>query len=294
MKTTSKPSLGSLAGPESRRRSPAGRGLSLSALGALFWLSLRQHCRARRLLVLALLFLLPTLIAILIRSVERPRALPEAVYLSHAEFVLIFALIPNALVPLTALLYASGMIQDEIEEQTLTYLLVRPLPKWAIYIVKLMASLLITVLLTAVFTALAYVALYVGTADFWGEIVPGRVFKTVCLLALSLVGYCSLFGCLSLFARRSLLVGVLYIFVFEGLLANMDFVARRLTVMYYFRVLEERWLALFPSNMNLDLNKSPSGATCVAILLIASLVLTAIAAVAFTTREFRLKTPEGS
>ena len=28
--------------------------------------------------------------------------------------------IPTALVPLTALLYASGMIQDEVEEQTLT------------------------------------------------------------------------------------------------------------------------------------------------------------------------------
>src|SRR5438105_3379935 len=81
----------------------------------------------------------------------------------------------------------------------------------------------------AVFTALAYVALYGGTAAWWDEIFPARVFKTVCLLALALVGYCCLFGCLSLFARRSLLAGVLYIFVFEGLLANIDFVARRLT-----------------------------------------------------------------
>ncbi len=42
--------------------------------------------------------------------------------------------------------------------------------------------------------------------------------------------------------RRSLLVGVAYIVIFEGLLASLDTVARRLTVMYYFRVLVLRWL----------------------------------------------------
>ncbi|HEV3257195.1 MAG TPA: ABC transporter permease [Gemmataceae bacterium] len=284
-----KASVPSLVTAGARQRPAGGSGVSLSALGALFWLSLRQHCRARRLLVLAFLFTLPSLVAVLTRYAQRP---PPAL---DVEFVLIFTLIPNALVPLTALLYASGMIQDEIEEQTLTYLLVRPLPKWAIYLVKLVATLLITVLLAAVFTTLAYVALYAGTADLWGTILPGRVFQTVCLLALALVGYCCLFGCLSLFARRSLLVGVVYIFVFEGLLANVDFVVRRLTVMYYFRVLEERWLGLFARNLDPDfLAKSPTSAECVSILLIASLALTVIAAIAFTTREFRVKTPEGS
>ena len=46
-----------------------------------------------------------------------------------AELALIFGLIPQAILPLTALVFASGMIQDEVEEQTLTYLLIRPLPR---------------------------------------------------------------------------------------------------------------------------------------------------------------------
>ena len=53
---------------------------------------------------------------------------------------MLFMLMPHTLVPLTALLYATGMIHDEIEEQTLTYLLVRPLPKWGIYLTKLLAT----------------------------------------------------------------------------------------------------------------------------------------------------------
>ncbi len=46
-------------------------------------------------------------------------------------------MIPQALVPITALVFASGMISDEVEEQTLTYLLIRPVPKSVIYLVKL-------------------------------------------------------------------------------------------------------------------------------------------------------------
>ena len=42
--------------------------------------------------------------------------------------------------------------------------------------------------------------------------------------------------------RRSLFVGVAYIFFFEGLLASFDTVARQMTIMYYFRVLVLRWL----------------------------------------------------
>src|SRR5438552_15737802 len=102
--------------------------LELSALATLFLLTLRQQVRGRRLLVLGFLYLLPLGLVILIRSVE------SHVPASEAEIVVLFTLIPHTLVPLTALLYATGMIHDEIEDQTLTYLLVRPLPKWGIYL----------------------------------------------------------------------------------------------------------------------------------------------------------------
>ena len=57
------------------------------------------------------------------------------------------------LVAIIELLYASGMIPDEVEEQTLTYLLVRPLPKWAVYAVKLLATVCVVAALVAAFVA---------------------------------------------------------------------------------------------------------------------------------------------
>lgn len=258
-----------------------------SALAALFWLSLRQLVRGRRLLVLSFLFTLPIIVAILARNASHGPPTDEL------EFVLVLTLIPNALAPLAALIYASGMIQDEVEEQTLTYLLVRPLPKWGIYLAKLTAIVLLTIMLAGLFTLATFAVIYWGTPNIAENVVP-RAAKAVCLLDLSLVGYCSLFGCLSLFERRSLLIGVVYIAVFEGLLANIDFVARRLTVMYYFRVLTERWLIISPKFSNIDLAEAPSNLECVATILLGSLAATAIGATLFCTREFRMKTPEGN
>jgi ABC-2 type transport system permease protein len=268
---------------------PAGRGLDLTALGALFGLSLRQSLRGRRLLVLSLLFLLPSALAVVVRFAPRP---PPA---SLLEFAFVFNLIPHALATLTALLYAAGMIQDEVEEQTLTYLLLRPLPRWALYLTKLAVTWLVTSALTAVFTTLAFAVIYWGTPELWGEVLPTRAAKVAALLALSQAGYCSLFGVLSLLTRRSLIAGLAYIIAFEGLLANIDLVVRKLTVMYYFRVLSIRWLAPADSKeWSIRLDEAPTDLGCVLTVLTATAVFALLGAVLMMRQEFRMKTPEGS
>jgi ABC-2 type transport system permease protein len=264
------------------------RGVSLSALGALFWLTLRQHARARKLIFLACLFLLPGVIAIIARLSE------PTLRLTQTEYAMVFFVLPHALLPLLGLLYASGMIQDEIEEQTLTYLLVRPLPKAAVYLTKFLATLLFTVGFAAVFIVVTFVAVWAGSPDIAKAVTPEVVGKTVCLMALSLFGYESLFGLLSLLLKRSLMVAVAYIVVFEWALANVDFAVRKLTVVYYFRVLELRWLHPDLPNKTLDLAKSPSALAAVLTGLIAGVVFTGIATAIFRTREFHVKTPEGS
>jgi ABC-2 type transport system permease protein len=262
----------------------------LGALAALFVLALRQLARGRRLLVLSLLFSLPSLLAVLANLLPRRAPPPDAL-----EFGLALNLIPHALAPLTALLYAAGVIRDEVEEQTLTYLLLRPLPRWALYVVKLLAALLVTCLLTAVFTGAAYAAMTATAREPVPEGVVGRALAAAGALALAQVGYCALFGLIGLVTRRALLVGVGYIILFEGLLANLDTVARRLTVMYYFRVLVLRWLEPpYGREWSIDLATAPEARACVLTLAGVGLVLTAAAALFFAGREFRMKTPDGT
>lgn len=144
------------------------------------------------------------------------------------------------------------------------------------------------------FTTITYVVLYCGSPEFWGTI-PLRCMKTVTLMSLSLVAYGALFGCLGLLARRSFVIGVAYIIFFEGMLANVDFAIRRLTVVYYFRILVARWLELprqWVSELSLHLDTDPGAGSCVLVLLAASLLAGVFAAAVFSRNEFPVKTPE--
>jgi hypothetical protein len=88
-------------------------------------------------------------------------------------------------------------------------------------------------------------------------------------------------------------VGVAYIIIFESLLANFDFIVRRLTVVFYFRVLSERWLELGYPSWSIDLSRAPGAIECVLTLLIVSFVAATLGAWLFAGREYRMKTSEG-
>jgi ABC-2 type transport system permease protein len=262
----------------------------VGAWAALFALTLRQHIRGRRLLVMSLLFALPGVLAAVVTLVSRVTAPAE-----HLRFAFVLNLIPCALAPLAALLYATGIIQDEVEGQTLTYLLLRPLPRWTIYAVRMLATWLLISALTAAFTAVTLAVIALCGGESIGAQWLGQALKTAAALALAQAGYCGLFGLLGLLMRRSLFVGVAYIFFFEGVLASLDMVVRRLTIMYYFRVLVLRWLnPADGKEWSIDLATAPDVRTCVLTLVVAGAVLTLTAAFLFAGREFRMKTPEGT
>ena len=283
------------------RTFPAG-GISLAALWTLYMLTLRQHLRGKRWIVMGVLFLLPIGLAILLRAIS-----PDIPGIG-LEFIFAFMFIPQALLPLVALVYASGMIQDEQEEQTLTYLLIRPIPKWALYTFKLLATLTTTVVLTMVFTALTYAAIYAGAADHPDHLAH-RCLTAALIHSLAVVSYCCLFGLASLLTRRTLIVGILYIVLIEGVLANMPLGIRLITVIYYTRVIAYRTLSFVVPNpqgmqdvagnvWNFDfgadpmLLEHPTVGTSIKVLLIAGLACTILAAILASRREFHVKTPE--
>jgi ABC-2 type transport system permease protein len=264
------------------------RSVSLSALATLFWLTVRQHRRGRRIWILGFLFLLPAGIAAISLHLN-----PETGR-STLQYGLIFSLIPRALLPLTAVWYAAGMIHDEVEEQTLTYLLVRPLPRWLMYSCKLLATALVAILLAAAGTMLTFAVIYWTDAAFWEAEGILRALETVALSSLTMLCYCSIFAFISISFRRSLLLGAAYILVFEWIIADIPFVVRSITVMYYFRVLAERWLGVRYEDWAIQLDQAPAAITCLMVLVGTTLLALFLGAVQFSNHEFRVKTPEGS
>lgn len=285
---------------------PIGSTFRRSRVGAywtLYLLTLRQHLHGKRWMAAALLFVLPVGLATLIRLTRS--GVPDLML----EFVLLWILVPQALLPLVALLYSSGIVQDEQEEQTITYLLIRPISKSVLYGIKMAATWTTTVLLTIVLTVMTYAAIYAGSEtdlNVWLL----RCMKAAAILSLAAIAYCSIFGAISLLTRRVLIVGILYTAIVEGLLASFPLSLRWGTVIYYMRLMAYRtmdFVVSWPNErkedvaatawfLNIDsdptLAEHPTLSTCVLTLLCVSLVCTALAAWLCSRREFHVKTPE--
>jgi ABC-2 type transport system permease protein len=264
------------------------RRIDLTALLTIVRITIARQSRGRRLLVIAVLFSLPIVIAIVTQRYQVPYDTAEA------ESMLVFGVIFQSLIPLTALVFASGMVQDDVEEQTLTYLLIRPVPRWAIYLSKLLATFLVAFARAVLFTMATLVAIHWGEQTAWESVFNQRAGLAALLLALCLAAYVTIFGFLSLWVRRTLVIGTLYIVVCEGVLANIDFVFRNATVMYHVRVLSVRWLSLPGADWSIDVASAPSASTCLIALLATSATVAVLGAWIFSAREFRVKTPEAS
>src|SRR5208282_3022221 len=171
------------------------------ALAALLVLAMRQQMRGWRLVVLGMLFLLPgALAAIVFRSspMHIQRSSPGEVL----EFTFLFILIPHALAPLAALLCSAGIIRDDVEEQTLTYVLLRPVARTAVYAIKLLAAMVTSSVLTSFFTVatLLFIAGMTGELPKGGLVLQGA--KIAAIFSMAQVAYCGLFALISLFLRR--------------------------------------------------------------------------------------------
>ena len=275
--------------PSAPRPNRRGPGSSPSAVVALFAITVRRLTKARRLIVLAVIALLPIGIILLSRATGYFQ--PE-----NVESMLMLVLYPHTIVPLSALLNAPGLIQDEVEEQTLTYLLMRALPRWAIYGAKLAASIVVTSALTAACVFATEFVVWWGDPRFT-ELMPVHAAKLSLLFALSLSAYNALFGLIGLVVRRPLTIGVVYLFLLEFVFGNIQFVLRRLSVVYYYRDLAVRWAGLALSGPDYEVYRvetAPEAAECVWTLGIATGVLTLLACLYFSLREFRLKTPDAT
>jgi ABC-2 type transport system permease protein len=257
-----------------------------TSLGEVFRLTLRQLIRGRRLLILSIVFALPAILALVFRSAPRaPR--PQEI-----EIAILFYFLPMGLIPATCLLYASGMIQDEIEEQTLTYLLVRPIPRTLIYLTRLLATYLVTVTLALFFTTLTAICIWWGSNQMF-TVLRDRVVPLLAILVLAVFVYTAIFGCLGLYFRRLLAMGIAYILIVEYFLASIDFVIRKMTVTYYFRILVLNWIDNQEERtwrISLGDPTTPSPLEAVITLIFGGLALAALGMLIFRATEYKMKT----
>lgn len=158
----------------------------------------------------------------------------DPVFLADWEFLhfsrwVVFGMYLSFLLPLFTLAYASGAIGAEREGRTMIWLFTRPLPRWAVYLAKFLGVLPWCVLAAAAgLIALGLAGGPVGrtaVAAYWPAALGGAV------------AFAALFHLIGALFRRPAVVGLVYVFFFETLVANLPGSMKQLSLNYYVRSL---------------------------------------------------------
>jgi ABC-2 type transport system permease protein len=203
----------------------------LKAAGILFRVHLLRTVRTKRGLIALLLAALPAGLALIVGQIVRAEGpAPREVF-----FTILWLFGVQTVVPLVSLVMSSGVIAEEIEDRTITYLFTRPMPRAAILLGRWLAVALPIVLLLCVSTALA-VAFLADVPSEDGEWLPAG-FGTRLLWTVAMGGavYSALFAAAGTIFKRPMLVGLGYTFVFESFLGNLPGSNQRATVLYYLK-----------------------------------------------------------
>lgn len=200
--------------------------MSLMIERTLAKIALRQLTGNRKVWWVALLALLPALITFI--AVPRQAEPPMEIVM-----VLTRTLIVAVLLPLLALVVGTGVFGSEIDDGTIAYVLGKPVPRWRIVLTRIVVAAMATAALLVPATVLTGLA---GIGGFdTGRVVFGF---TVAVAAGGLL-YCALFVALSLTTRRALIVGLIYVVVWEGSLSRMFAGTRALSIREYTMSLAE-------------------------------------------------------
>ncbi|MEV0942273.1 ABC transporter permease subunit [Micromonospora wenchangensis] len=191
-------------------------------MSTVSWITARGLFGRRRFLMLLPLPAVLVLLAVLCRSLgvdPGQWAPPVLVGLGLA-----------VVLPVVALIVGTGVLGAEIDDGTVVHILTKPLPRWQIVLPKLAVAAGVSAVTVAV-------PLYVaGVLADSVRLGLGLVVAS----SLGALAYSALFLALSLVTRRPVLLGLVYVLIWEGLLGNFVSGTRVLSIQQWVIALADR------------------------------------------------------
>jgi ABC-2 type transport system permease protein len=193
--------------------------------------SLRQLLGGKRLVVLSLLGTIPAIVTWLSTQNRSPSSVFEVYH--EGAMITLFLIV----MPIVSIVLGSAALGDERRDGTLSFLVVRPIPRAGITGAKFVAAWIATAAVSMLSGALAATAAAVRTSD-WSIMVP-----TLVALAISAGCYAAVFMVLGFLTSRAVLIGLVYLFVWES---GIAFAASSLANVSLFRIGLTAYAAMLP------------------------------------------------
>lgn len=177
----------------------------------VFTLTVRQFAGGKAIRVVAVLSALPVLFCAIYAinpDVEEP-----GFFLGDEIYRAIFI---ATLLPITVLILATGALGNEVEDQTLPYLTLKPISRLRIVVDKFVATLLVATPLILLGLLISYLLVFRGESG-------DNLIYLWSMFASAIAGiaaYSAVFLLVSLLINRALLAGITYALVWESLLGR--------------------------------------------------------------------------
>jgi ABC-type transport system involved in multi-copper enzyme maturation permease subunit len=270
-------------------------------MAAVFWFTIRQHLRLRRLWFTLLLLAGPAALVLLIRHFAHNMQY-EHVWRRY-QVPMVFMLFMIVL-PLVSMLHGSALIGAEADSRTLVYLITRRLRRETVLIVRFAAVwILLTVLAVLAAVALHFcsiagldVARLNETASLTGDAAwrPAHdLLGYLGAIPFAVAAFLAVFTLFSLVFPRPLVVSLLYLIIGEMIVGNAPVQAQVYTISHQLRRMLNSSIPFLMDVLTPAPNRSlveplyVPGRTGVIPLLAVTLLALALAAVAVRTRELQ-------
>jgi ABC-2 type transport system permease protein len=241
--------------------------LALPLMGTLpvLALTLMHFSHGKAIRVVAAIALLPIVFAVIFLIDDQ--ATTARIFLSDVfrEFI------SPTILPLATLILATGALGDEVEDRTMVYLVLKPVSRLRIVLEKYAAVVLAVVVL-----------LWAGQVLTWLLSSGGDAFDAIDVLAAMFVAtffgvlvYAAVFMTVSLVIPRALLVGIIYVLLWESLFSRLIPGARVLSLRHYVNSIYARVLDDSAVRLNDAFQLVPALAVILVVVCLATLLTTA-------------------
>ncbi len=183
-------------------------------------LSLRTMLSGRRLVLMLLLSAVPVAVAGILAGTGEDADDAEGFVNGLLDGTIIAAILP-----IVTMALATAAFVDEVEDRTLSYLVLKPVPRSHMVLPKLIASIVVAAPLIVVSgVAATFIGLSGETRDLLAVAVA---------LAAGVAAYASIFTWAGLVTTRALAFGLVYVILWEGVVATFLGGVRYLSVRGY-------------------------------------------------------------
>lgn len=199
------------------------------------------------------------------------------------KYVNVINLLVFRLLPLSAAIYSTMIVAQEIEQKTIVYLLTRPIPRWQLIVGRWAATATSVVVISVIGMIAAQMGSRGGAAFFVRDLLA---------VVLGAAAYTSLFMFVTLLFNRALMICVLFAFGWESSVPNLPTGLQGLSILSHMQAIAKhpdggesggQVLDLIAGLLGkTDMNPMTSGFG----LLVFSVVMVGLSAYWFSTHEF--------